>query len=129
MKAILSFIILSLLTGVAQATPYGVITANEFMSMDLSKTWMLPAGSDTLAGILRLKRSAIKRSRVRFSISSKAFNKTTPACPPSGSNDLYFKSDNNLYTLNSACVETQLGSGGGGAAVPSPVWASSRPLG
>jgi hypothetical protein len=114
MKAILSFIILSLLAGVAHATPYGVITANEFMSMDLSKTWMLPPISDTLAGVASVQTLSNKTfANPVFNI-FQGVQQTTPACPPPGSNDLYFKSDNNLYTLTSACVETQLGTGGGG---------------
>lgn len=40
----------------------------------------------------------------------------TPSNPPSGSNDLYFKADDNLYMLNSAGVETQVNGGGGGGA-------------
>lgn len=39
----------------------------------------------------------------------------TPATPPSGSNSLYFKSDNNLYMKNSAGTETQVSGGGSGA--------------
>jgi len=39
----------------------------------------------------------------------------TPSNPPAGSNKLYFKSDNKLYSLTSAGVETEIGSGGGGA--------------
>lgn len=38
----------------------------------------------------------------------------TPSNPAAGHNRLYFKSDNSLYTLTSAGVETALGSGGGG---------------
>jgi len=39
---------------------------------------------------------------------------STPSNPSSGSDKLYFKSDDNLYRLTSAGVETQVGSGGGG---------------
>ena len=39
----------------------------------------------------------------------------TPASPPPAGEDYYyFKSDDHLYTMNSAGVETQVGSGGGG---------------
>lgn len=39
---------------------------------------------------------------------------TTPSNPASNYNKLYFKSDNKLYKLTSAGVETEIGSGGGG---------------
>lgn len=39
----------------------------------------------------------------------------TPSNPPAGSNKLYFKNDDKLYKLTSAGVETEVGSGGGGA--------------
>ena len=42
---------------------------------------------------------------------------TTPANPPAGFLALYFKSDGNLYSLNSSWVETNLSAGGGGWAV------------
>jgi hypothetical protein len=45
---------------------------------------------------------------------------TTPSsAPPSGFLDLYFKSDGNLYSLNSSSVETQLTGAGGGGSVTS----------
>jgi hypothetical protein len=37
----------------------------------------------------------------------------TPTNPASGSNKLYFKSDNKLYSLTSAGTETEIGAGGG----------------
>jgi hypothetical protein len=37
----------------------------------------------------------------------------TPANPASGSNKLYFKSDDKLYKLTSAGTETEIGAGGG----------------
>ena len=43
---------------------------------------------------------------------------TTPANPASGSNKLYFKSDNKLYSLTSAGTETEIGAGGGTAFNP-----------
>lgn len=44
---------------------------------------------------------------------------STPANPPTGYNKLYFKSDDNLYSLNSAGVETEIAGGGGGGGVSS----------
>jgi len=38
----------------------------------------------------------------------------TPSTPSSGLNKLYFKSDGNLYALNSSGIESQIGSGGSG---------------
>jgi hypothetical protein len=44
----------------------------------------------------------------------------TPANPASGSNKLYFKSDNKLYSLTSTGTETEIGAAGGGAAACDP---------
>lgn len=41
----------------------------------------------------------------------------TPANPASGSNKLYFKSDNKLYSLTSTGTETEIGAGGSASAV------------
>jgi hypothetical protein len=46
-------------------------------------------------------------------------NQSTPGNPPSGSNKLYFKSDNNLYILNSAGIETKLEAATGAGTVTS----------
>ena len=49
-----------------------------------------------------------------FSLNSffDVLQQTTPANPSAGRNRLYFKSDNKLYRLTSAGVETEVGSGG-----------------
>lgn len=45
---------------------------------------------------------------------------STPSIPGAGTNDLYFKTDGNLYIQNSAGVETLVGSSGGGGNVSGP---------
>jgi hypothetical protein len=125
MKAILSFIILSLLAGVAQATPYGTITANELMSMDLSKTWLFPAGSDTLAGLTSAQTLSNKTLQGSIFDVLQGVQQTTPSIPPPLSNKLYFKSDNNLYALDSAGTEYQINGGGGGGGSVTAVSASA----
>jgi hypothetical protein len=42
---------------------------------------------------------------------------TTPSNPSASKNKLYFKSDNNLYKLNSGGTEEQVGSGGGAGGI------------
>lgn len=52
---------------------------------------------------------------------------TTPANPASGSNALYFKADNNLYSLTSAGVETAIGGGSASYPLLAPDGSQSAP--
>jgi hypothetical protein len=70
---------------------------------------------------------------VRFSDAIEGVQIATPANPPASSNKLYFKSDNNLYMLNSAGTETQVNGGGGsvsgsGTTGKIPKWSAATAL-
>jgi hypothetical protein len=109
------FQILSPQTGLAgqlllaedQASGHGTtLTVQAATSMAVNRTFTFPNASSTVVG-----------TDVTQTLTNKTFGDaitgtqiTTPSSPAASSNKLYFKSDNNLYSLTSGGIETQLGS-------------------
>jgi hypothetical protein len=113
MKLLMS-LLLFLASTAALATPYGVVTANALWTMDLSKQYAFPAVSDTFCGLTATQTLSNKTfTAPHFDVLQMA-QQATPSDPPSGSDKLYFKVDDNLYALNSAGTEIKVNGGGGG---------------
>lgn len=58
--------------------------------------------------------TAVQTQAIVGSVPQVLSQQSTPSTPGAGLNKLYFKSDNKLYTLDSAGNEVEVGSGGGG---------------
>lgn len=89
----------------ATTTRVGNFAKTETLTNTTSVTYPTAGTLATLAGVETL-------SNKTFGDAITGTQIVTPSNPSAGFDKLYFKADNNLYSLNSAGVETQIGSGG-----------------
>lgn len=99
----------------------GAIDLTSEVTGDLPFANLAQIGNNTIAGnnngstgdIEAL--TAAEAQAITGSVPQVLVQQSTPSNPSAGSNKLYFKSDDNLYKLDSAGNEVEVGAGGGGS--------------
>lgn len=91
-------------------TAVTLISGSGTLTLNTTGTVTIPNGTDTL--VARTSTDTLTNKTFGDAITGTQIS--TPSNPASGKDKLYFKSDDNLYTLNSSGIETQVGSGSGG---------------